>query len=86
MVLTMTVYVLPIRRNRNVSIGGGFLEAVIHPDVIDGDREYGITGLAFCGADLSASSIVIPPDVTADSDIEKMIIQVRRWHLISTLG
>lgn len=55
------------------------MEAVIHPDVIDGDREYGIMGLAFCGAELRASSVVVPGDVTTDSDIENIIIQVR-WQ------
>ena len=35
-------------------------------------------GLVFGGADLLASSVVIPPDVTSVSDIEKIIIQVRR--------
>lgn len=54
------------------------MEATIHPDVVDGEREYGITGLAFCGPELRASSVVVPPDVTTDTDIEQIIIQVRR--------
>lgn len=54
------------------------LQAVIHPNVVDGDRECGFMGLVFGGADLFASSVVIPPDTTSVSDIEKIIIQVRR--------
>ena len=65
-----------------MAIGGGFVEAAIHPDVVDGDREYGITGLVFCGPKVIANSIIVPPDATTDSDIERAILQVRRRQQI----
>lgn len=71
------------RKNQNVAIGGGFVEAAVHPDVVDGDREYGITGLAFCGPNVIANSIIVPPDATTDSDIERVILQVRRRQKIT---
>ena len=49
----------------------------MHPDVVDGEREYGFMGLAFGGHNLRASSVVIPPDVTSENDIEKIILQVK---------
>ena len=52
------------------------MEAVIHPDVIDGEREIGLMGLAFSGTELRASSVVIPPEVTTEADIEKIILKV----------
>lgn len=53
------------------------MEAAIHPDVVDGDREYGITGLVFCGPRVKANSVIVPPDATSDSDIERILVQVR---------
>ena len=49
---------------------------------MDGDRDYGITGLVFCGTEVRASSVVVPPDVTTDSDIERIIVQVRRLQIL----
>ena len=63
-------------RNPSIAIGGGFVEAIIHPDIPDRERSSGIMGLAFCGPLIRASSIVIPQDVTDVDDVEKLIIQV----------
>lgn len=52
------------------------MEAVIHPDVIDGEREIGLMGLAFSGPEIVASSVVVPPEVTTEADIEKIILKV----------
>ena len=82
----MTFPYLFSRVNHNIAIGGGFVEAVIHPNVVDGDRDYGFMGLLFGGADLLASSVVIPPDVTSVSDIEQIIIQVRRHTRLHAHG
>lgn len=67
---------LKCRTNPDIAIAGGFVEAVIHPDVVDWERDYGFMGLIFSGLDLRASSVVIPPEVTSESDMEKIIIQV----------
>ena len=60
----------------NVAIGGGFVEAIVHPEIPDRQRHIGIMGLAFCGASIKASSIVIPQEVTNSEDVEKIIAQV----------
>ena len=65
------------RKNENVAIGGGFMEAVIHPDVPDFSRDHGILGLVFCGSEVRSNSVLIPYDVTGDTDIERLILQVR---------
>ncbi|KAI9554314.1 hypothetical protein GHT06_019586 [Daphnia sinensis] len=74
------------KRNQNIAIGGGFVEAAIHPDVVDGDREYGITGLVFCGPRVKANSVIVPPDATSDSDIERILVQLKEKHLASFSG
>jgi hypothetical protein len=62
-------------RNPKVAIGGGFLETLIHPDV---QRHVcsGIVGLTFSGARVRADSIVIPQNITAPPEVEKLIVQV----------
>lgn len=62
------------------------MEASIHPDVVDGDRDYGVLGLAFCGPELRASSVVVPPDTTTESDIERIIVQVRQLFLMKIVS
>lgn len=56
------------------------MEAAIHPDVVDGEREYGITGLVFCGSKVKANSVIVQRDDTTDADVEKILIQVRWWQ------
>ena len=60
-----------------VAIGGGFVEAIVHPDIPDRQRHSGIMGLAFCGAGIKASSIVIPQEVNNPDEVEKIIMKVK---------
>ena len=64
-----------IDRNPKVAIGGGFLESLIHPDVQKHVCS-GIVGLTFSGVRVRADSIVIPQNITAPLDVEKLIVQV----------
>lgn len=66
----------------NVAIGGGFVEAIVHPDIPDRQRHSGIMGLAFCGEAVKASSAVIPQDVTNPEDVEKIILEMKQKHIL----
>ena len=64
------------RRNPEVAVGGGFLDAIIHPDVPDREPTCGVLGLAFCGDTVRADSLVIPVSVTTAAEVESRIVQV----------
>merc|ERR1712071_432029 len=68
------------RIDPRVAIGGGFVEAIVHPDIPDRQRQSGIMGLAFCGAGIKASSIVIPQEVNNPDEVEKIIMKLKQKH------
>lgn len=73
----------------NVAIAGGFVEAIVHPNIPDRQRNSGIMGLAFCGAAIKASSVVIPHEVTDPEDVERIICEVtfvsKTWYVVSSI-